>query len=397
MPDVAFCSVGLPDPTQGGSGIFNYLVPKYLLERGVSVRAWFRYPDWFAGAARPQYLEELERLGLEAEHAVATPSPDAFGLGLIERNHQVVLCREIVERERAALESADAVISLDLGWALALAPVDRPHVAVLGDPQERHLAEGFRLDVRSRASWRRWLQVQSLRGVWRRLRPQLEAYDGERRVLGHWSPHHAAELRTVGIACRHLQWFTPDPGPVERHPSRDGALVMLHVGALGTTASRRMLAYWRDALFPAFATLPFELEIRLVGAGGDDLAGYAQPPNVRLRLLGQLDDVTGEFARAAVFFTPMKHRTGIRTRVVTALSHAVPVIADETTTLGLPELVDGRDVVYASDAAAVYAALERMHDEPDWAEAIGAAGRATWERHFDPAQNIPKLTALVGL
>jgi glycosyltransferase involved in cell wall biosynthesis len=158
-----------------------------------------------------------------------------------------------------------------------------------------------------------------------------------------------------------------------------------------------MLDYWRDELFPALAALPFPVEIRFVGAPGAVLEERPEWPNLRLRFLGHLEQVAGEFARAAAFLSPMKHPTGIRTRVVTALSHGVPVIADPTTAPGLPELEDGRDVVYAARPEAVAAALRRVRDDPEWAETIGAAGRSTWERHFDPARNVPRLLEPLGL
>ena len=42
MKKVAFFSTGIPDPTQGGSGIFNYYFVKRLLEKNILLDCFFR-------------------------------------------------------------------------------------------------------------------------------------------------------------------------------------------------------------------------------------------------------------------------------------------------------------------------------------------------------------------
>jgi hypothetical protein len=44
---IGFFSHGLPDPTQGGSGIFNYLILKYLIKKNYLIDAYFIVEDWF--------------------------------------------------------------------------------------------------------------------------------------------------------------------------------------------------------------------------------------------------------------------------------------------------------------------------------------------------------------
>ncbi len=396
---IGLFSVGAPDVTQGGGGIFNELVCRYLLAQGFRVRGYFRYPEWFREHLDPSRQSELEALGLEAVHVPEETQARrfAFGMQIVDFNHQMGACRRAVERDWREIERFDGVISLDLGWAIALAGLDVPTVALLGDRKEQHLRDDFSFSLTRRSSWREWAQIQSLRGIDRSLRRLLRPYAGEHRILGSFAPQHARELTANGIPCRHFQWFTPTPERVERRPRREGPLRILHVGSLASTASRRMLAYWNDELLPALATLPFELELRLVGRLGSTAPDAGRAPNVRVVLTDHLEGLEDEFAEAAAFFSPMRHRVGIRTRLVSALSYGLPVLADSSAADGLPELTDGLDVLYASDAAAATAALRRIHDEPDWAEQIGARGRETWLRHFDPERNVPALVAALGL
>jgi glycosyltransferase involved in cell wall biosynthesis len=90
----------------------------------------------------------------------------------------------------------------------------------------------------------------------------------------------------------------------------------------------------------------------------------------------------------------MNYRVGVRTRILTALAHGVPVVASTAAALGLPELRDGVDIVYADNGPAVAGILSRLADDASLVERLGAAARTSWERFYDARVNVPALVDL---
>jgi glycosyltransferase involved in cell wall biosynthesis len=96
-----------------------------------------------------------------------------------------------------------------------------------------------------------------------------------------------------------------------------------------------------------------------------------------------------EYARGSVLCLPCRvmsdgDRDGIPNVLVEAMACGLPVVT--TAVSGIPELVaDGENglLVPPDDAAAVAAALRRLHDDPELARRLAACGRATVAERFD--------------
>jgi hypothetical protein len=402
----AFFSTGIPDPSQGGSGMFNYLVLRHLLEQGCKVRAYFRVnPDFVKRTMSPEYLAELEGMGLERYFVVSQeqPGPNPTPRDFLLANHQAASCAKVVGDAHDYLAGVDGCISLDLGWALALGKTAIPSLCILGDPVGPRLAHtpvpalgNPGAENQLAAHWHRL--AQALENVTVDLLSELNPST----VLGCLSP---AERQTVSVPglvdCKHVRWFTIPPRAIRdpsgnRSPttSRD-RLTVLHVGDLATTASRNMLSYWRGEVLPALGKLPFTVEIRMVGRLNPDSRIEETPDNVSIIYPGHVVDLTDEFLNADLYLSLMHYPVGIRTRVITALSYGIPVIADPSITFGLPELRHGEQLFYAPSAAKLASLLRHAYENPTDLARVGAAGRAAWERWYNPEINLPDLVSLV--
>jgi glycosyltransferase involved in cell wall biosynthesis len=104
-------------------------------------------------------------------------------------------------------------------------------------------------------------------------------------------------------------------------------------------------------------------------------------PGVRLHAdAPSLDPV---YAQARLVVAPLRLGGGTRMKIVEALARGAPVVATPTAAEGL-RANPGRDIVLADDADAFARACIRLLEDPAAAAAIGAAGRAIWERDHRP-------------
>ena len=391
---VCVFSTGQPDPTQGGGGIFNYLVIDHLLSRGVEVRALFRAA--IGGIKKhfnDDYVERLKARGLVAEFFPDLPVSHGhlFGMPLLKALHKADMCGAELDKRSGFFDGVDGAISMDLGWAFALANRGPRSVCILADPVHQRMRHSYALVSHplNPFAWKRRAQVWSMDRAIHGLAQEL----GTKNIIGSLSPFDAAEYSAAGLACRHFRWCSLAPTAPARAAGRErrDRLVALHVGTLETSASRDMLRFWHSDLLPALGRMGLKIEIRFVGMASERFE--SKYPNITVTYLGKLDSIDDEFANADVFLSPLNYAIGVRTRVITAMSFGIPVLASPSVAQGLPELIDGRDVLYAKDGESAAKLLEKLHNDPSLGDTVGRAGRETWLKLFNPAVNIPALAA----
>ena len=73
-----------------------------------------------------------------------------------------------------------------------------------------------------------------------------------------------------------------------------------------------------------------------------------------------------------------------RIKVLEAMAHGAPLVATRQAVAGV-DVVAGADVIVADDPEGLARETARLLGDPGAAAALGAAGRAFWERNHDPA------------
>ena len=396
---IGYFSTGVADPSQGGSGNINYHILRYLLAEGYEVHSFFRVtPDFVKSHSVPAYMQELVDKGLRAVYVQTQESPQAgqTGIDFLLANHQTASCRQMVRNLKEQLATFSTVIAFDLGWVVALGETGIPAVGLLGDPVEVRLfhtpsPEGPPEQVLP-FTHARFAVTQSMVGMTSAVLSRL----GPSMRIGTFSPAHVPDVQVPGLVeCRHFPYFVSAPAAWQQGeqpvPKERGRLEILHVGDLGTTASSNMVRYWRNQVMPALAGLDFPITIRMVGRAGAGNNLGPTPPNVTAVYLGHVEDITTEFLNADLYLSIMHYPVGVRTRVVTAMSYGIPIIADVTVARGLPELTHGRDIFYAAAPDALADLLKRAYHEPKKVRRVGAAARRMWETRFNPEINVPKI------
>lgn len=135
------------------------------------------------------------------------------------------------------------------------------------------------------------------------------------------------------------------------------------------------------------------LPIRLRIAGAPDPGNPASIPQAQLdawaaegavELLGHIEDMPAELARTDIFVLPSYYGEGLPKGLLEAAATALPLVTTDTP--GCRDVVcDGVDglVIPARNAAALAAAIRRLHDNPAWARKLGEAARRKVLAEFD--------------
>ena len=118
------------------------------------------------------------------------------------------------------------------------------------------------------------------------------------------------------------------------------------------------------------------------------IVGHAPSAAVRalaaddIILVGGVDDVRLELARASVIVAPLRAGGGTRVKILEAMAMGRPVVS---TTIGAEGIAaqNGRDIVIADDPALFADAIIELLRDPARARALGEAGRALVAAKYD--------------
>ena len=263
------------------------------------------------------------------------------------------------------------------------AVVDLPHLSAL----YRWQATPGRLSKRGLERLV-WLQARL-----RRMPRLLVALLNECEASADFAAQHAAWLQKRGAdRCEYLR--TPIEDRASEHPvaARAGSRAgerprLLLIGHLRGISTLEGLDLFARGVLPRLeqALGPNGLEVRLVG-------DHEPPPHLRaalsrpnVRFVGHVERAADEFEAADALIVPTPIRLGARVRILTAFSHACPVVAHEANALGIPELVHGDNVLLGATAADLGGAAVRLLEDESLRRTLALRGRETYERFFAPA------------
>jgi glycosyltransferase involved in cell wall biosynthesis len=175
------------------------------------------------------------------------------------------------------------------------------------------------------------------------------------------------------------------PNTVDEEPVVDAAAAprrLLFVGSLDYDPNVDAVRTLVRAIMPRVRAVVPDAELDVAGRNPTaEVIALCAVPGVRLHAdAPSLDPV---YAQARLVVAPLRLGGGTRMKIVEALARGAPVVATPTAAEGL-HANPGRDIVLADDADAFAHACIRLLEDPAAAAAIGAAGRAIWERDHRP-------------
>jgi glycosyltransferase involved in cell wall biosynthesis len=201
--------------------------------------------------------------------------------------------------------------------------------------------------------------------------------------------------RLVTIHKGHsLDWYGAQPADLTAVAVPPGSFV---VACVANYRPRKGI----EVLVDAFARLPAEWRshLLLIGGGMDARALERRIASSgcgeRIHVLGFRKDAPALTAACDVFVLPSTKREGLARSLIEAMAYGVAPVATDCG--GNPELVvhgvSGL-LVPVGDAAALAAAIGKLHDDPALRRRLGAAARERIGRDFRIEDTIEKTLAL---
>jgi polysaccharide biosynthesis protein PslH len=240
---------------------------------------------------------------------------------------------------------------------------------------------GFARKLFHAVNWRK-LRIEEAR-TWR-------AYDGvavtsvrDERLLHDDLPTARTAVVPNGVD---IEGFCPRPdvAPAPR--------TLLFFGAMNYYPNTDAALFFANSVMPLVRLKYPDARLRIVGdAGGTPVRDLTEHG---VEVVGFVDDVREEIARAAVVVAPLRIGGGTRLKILEAMSMAKPIVATNIGAEGI-DVAHGRDILLADEPDDLAAAVSRLFDDPQLAARMGAQARDTAVGFYSWEASAAKLEQLI--
>lgn len=185
------------------------------------------------------------------------------------------------------------------------------------------------------------------------------------------------------------------PEPTDQQCRRpQGPCTLVVVANYGTDQNLDAAAFAARELLPLLRHAIPGTRIRLVGRRADRLAEFEGIDG--LDVVGPVESVAGELARAHAVLVPIRFGGGTRLKVVEALAYGVPVVSTRAGAEGI-DATDGQHLLLGDSAIEITEAVRRLVREPGLQQRLAGSGRALYERCYRPQATTDAVGGLLEL
>jgi glycosyltransferase involved in cell wall biosynthesis len=399
MKKIAFFSTGIPDPTQGGSGIFNYYILKRLIEKKYLVDAYFRVnQNFFDKHSNRIFFNKLKKK-LNKTEVIFTNNKNKnynnylkFGYKLLASIHLFDLCSKVVSTLNK--KSYYAYISLDLGWAFAL-KYKLNCLSILGDPYHSLIYFGKKKNFFSFKTI-----IQFLRAYTTSTYNVLSKVHGvgfsKNQKLGSFAKQHVEEYKKKGIRCEELDWFSPivHNHEIKKVFVKKNYFNLLSIGDSATSASRKNL----DSLFQILENISNKINftLKITFLGRFDKKMISPYKNIVFEYVGYVKKLSLVINSFDASIYSANYPVGIRTRIITNLSYGLPCIAHESSALALHRLKHKYDILFCKNIKDFEKYIILLQNDKKLQIKLSRNSRATWLKYYNPKHNVDKILKIVN-
>lgn len=168
---------------------------------------------------------------------------------------------------------------------------------------------------------------------------------------------------------------------IKSTPSRNAPEKLVFLGVMHYGPNMGALRYFRDEVLPILEEHGRKVEVTVIGkADAEQIAEFEGTP---INFKGYVEDLYTELSKHRLFLSPIQSGTGVKTKVLDALSVGIPVVATPLGVEGIPT-AHGDEYLVGHDAMEFAHHVEYLMDNPERADAIGAAGYDLLGRSMNP-------------
>ena len=153
----------------------------------------------------------------------------------------------------------------------------------------------------------------------------------------------------------------------------------IFVGSSITTNTRGMAWFLRE-VWPLILQEQPQATLHVCGTVCESLQAFAAP---NVRLLGRVDDLNAAYGAAEVCVIPLLAGSGLKIKLIEALSHGRACVSTSVGVQGVRELAD-RAVLVADTPAEFARAVVMLFEKPEQRKAMEAQARNYVEEHLTP-------------
>lgn len=169
----------------------------------------------------------------------------------------------------------------------------------------------------------------------------------------------------------------------------------MHVGDLTTTGSKIDNFYNFDDICKILIKKKRNIEFKFVGRYKKKEQSYYD--KIKFIYTGYLEDLSKAFNNSDIFLYLKKYSVGTRTRILTAMSYGMPIIADVSVKLGLYRLKNKFNIFLIRDLNDFSEIIDDLIANPKILKKISINARRTWEKYYNPKKNVPLLLKKINL
>lgn len=398
MKNIGFFSTGIPDPNQGGSGIFNYYLLKRLIEKKNKIDVFLRVNKSFLkNHSNSKFLnsikDNLNSINFIYEDNIKIKKLNFFYSHLADV-HYVKKSLEVINNIK---KKYDAHISLDLGWAISLAQTKKNNcISVLGDPYHARVLNSFHSSIFSLKN-----NFLKLRAYSTCLSSELKKINNliiqnKNFYIGSFSKQHAEEYSLKGLNCQELSWFSPfvEEKNMNIEKVNNDFFTLTHMGDLGTTASKMNLIFLLNSLKILSQALNRIIKIKFIGRFKKKLKSPYR--NIIFEYTGYLENIDHELSSSDATISVSNYPVGTRTRILSSLSYGVPCIAHKSASLGLHKLIHKKHILFCDSPLTFADCVLLLINNKNLSNEISKESRKIWLQEFNPLINVDKILNIIN-